>query len=226
MTIPFLAHYGGVGSCGAYCFDTTVLQITQLAEHVQQPSGLLRHGWDQDHGASWADPVTGVAPIVWSRGTGWVAMSLVDVLDHLPTSHSGHAELLAIFRALAVGLRDHQDPVTGLWFQVVDQETRAGNWNETSGSAMFVYALKKGVDRGHLDPSFLDVAIAGWEGLKDVVESESTPGVPVISEAVRGMGIQTAYGGYVGQPRLENSTHGLCAILMAASQMEAYTPLP
>lgn len=30
-----------------------------------------------------------------------------------------------------------------LWFQVADKGDRADKWNDTSGSAMFLYAIKK-----------------------------------------------------------------------------------
>jgi hypothetical protein len=35
------------------------------------------------------------------------------------------------------------------------------------------------------------------------------------------MGVQTSYAGYVGQSQGSNTAHGLCAILLAAAEMEA-----
>jgi hypothetical protein len=35
------------------------------------------------------------------------------------------------------------------------------------------------------------------------------------------MGVEASYAGYVGHKTLSNSPHGLCAILLAASEMEA-----
>ena len=46
-------------------------------------------------------------------------------------------------------------------------------------------------------------------------------GRPVINGAVGGMGVQDTYANYVNKTRLSSSSHGLCAILMAASAMEA-----
>lgn len=226
MTQPFLSRYGAVTDCGTYCTDMTTFQPLLLASHVQDPTtGLLRHGWDEDENASWADPVTGVAPIVWSRGTGWYAMSLVDILDDLPADHPRRVELIASFAALAAGLRDVQDPDTGLFFQVLDQGSRGDNWIETSGSAMVVYALKKAVDHGYISADYLDVARRGWEGLGVMIADASGAGSPRIPGAVQGMGIQNDYASYVNKMRLTNSPHGLCAVLMASSQMEAY-PFP
>jgi hypothetical protein len=36
------------------------------------------------------------------------------------------------------------------------------------------------------------------------------------------MNVQNNYAGYVGQNKLTNSSHGLCAILLAAAEMEAH----
>ena len=116
-----------------------------------------------------------------------------------------------------------QDPTTGLWFQVVDQGSRTDNWLESSGSGMFVYALKVGVNRGYLDSSYLAVAQKGWQGMMSKVTTDGQ-GMPSITGAVKGMGVQNNYAGYVAttmMPLLTNSSHGLCSILLAAAEMEA-----
>jgi unsaturated rhamnogalacturonyl hydrolase len=220
MAEPFLVKFGRLfPSCGTFCDDTPVAQATLLASHVLQPSGLLVHAWDQDKNALWANPTTGNSPAVWGRGLGWFAMALVDILEQLPPTHAGRAALLSLLTGLAGAVRDTQDPGTGLWFQVVDQGARPDNWIETSASGMFVYALKVAVDRGYIDPSFRAVAQRGYAGLKTQVTTDAG-GLPVINDAVQGMGVQLDYAAYVNQLRLSNSFHGLCAILMAASQMD------
>ena len=85
---------------------------------------------------------------------------------------------------------------------------------------MFVYALKVGVTRGYLDASYLTVAESGWKGLQSKVTTDGN-GLPTINGAVQGMGVQTSYSGYINQSTLSNSSHGLCAILLAAAEMEA-----
>ena len=44
----------------------------------------------------------------------------------------------------------HQDPASGLWYQVVDQGGRQGNYLEATASSMFVYTLAKGINHGYL----------------------------------------------------------------------------
>ena len=42
-------------------------------------------------------------------------------------------------------------PHYGGWFFVVDKPDRKDNWIDTSGSAMFTYALERGIEFGLLD---------------------------------------------------------------------------
>lgn len=226
MAEPFLARYGAANpSCGAACFDTPVAQATLLASHVRLSSGLLLHGWDWDHNATWCTGAcagsggTGLSPEVWSRALGWYAMALVDLLEVLPAAHPGRASLLSLLGGLATGAKNSQDPSTGLWCQVVDKCASAGNWTESSGSAMLVYALKIGADRGYIDASFLAVAARAFTGLKaNKVGSDATG--PTIIDAADGMSIQSTFAAYVAIARRTNSYHGLCAIQLAAAAME------
>jgi unsaturated rhamnogalacturonyl hydrolase len=219
MAGVLLAQYGALFDDAA-CIDTAVFQATLLARHAQDPeTGLLRHAWDEDRNAAWADPATGLSPEVWSRGLGWYAMALVEILQVMPEDHPGFQQLQTILQELARGLRGAQDRKTGLWYQVVDKGDRPDNWTETSGSAMLVYALQIGVERGYLDASYGTVARRGWRGLRARILFDAD-GAPTISGAVEGMGVQMGYAEYVNKERLTNSTHGLMAIMLASSQME------
>lgn len=226
MGLPFLMRYATTfGTCGTFCADTVVAQALLVANHVRDPAtGLLYHAWDDSPPgtkAAWADPTTGRSPSVWGRAMGWYAMALVDMLPDIPADHAGRSDLLTILAGMASAMRATQDATTGLWFQVVDKGALPDDWLETSGSGMFVYALKVGVDRGYLDPSFMTVATRGWQGLQTMVVAGTTAS-PSITGAVQGMGVQINYAGYINQlPTLSNSPHGLCAILLAASEMES-----
>lgn len=109
---------------------------------------MLYHGWDEDKDARWADPVTGQAREVWSERAGWYALIMVETLEIFPKTHSQYKKLVSITQELMQGLKNCQDPVTGLWYQVVDKGDQPGNWQETSGSGMFVYALQRAIELG------------------------------------------------------------------------------
>ena len=229
MGEPFLIAYATTfNSCGTFCTDTVVQQMTLIATHVRDSAtGLFYHAWDDSKAsgatpAAWADPTTGRSPAIWDRALGWYAMSLVDLVPSLPAS-SGRDTLVSYIVPLANALKSTQDATTGLWYQVVDQGSKSDDWIETSGSGMFVYFLKVAVNEGYLDSSYLTVAQKGWTGLQAKVTTDSM-NRPSITGAVGGMGVQNNYAGYVAtslMPLLTDSPHGLCAIMLAAAEMEA-----
>lgn len=93
-------------------------------------------------------------------------MALVDTLDYFPASHPGHTRLLAYLQSLADAVVLAQDPVYKGWYNIMDPglETRSGNYIESSGSAMFVYGLFKGLRMGYLSgEKYEAAAISGYE---------------------------------------------------------------
>jgi unsaturated rhamnogalacturonyl hydrolase len=220
MGEPFLVRYGRLFDDAAFGNDMAVVQATLVAQHCLDPkTGLMFHAWDQDRNAPWADPKTGRSPVIWSRGMGWYVMALVDILELLPPSHPGYPRLLDLLRKNVAGLAGVQDPKTGLWFQVLDKGKLAGNWIETSSGGMFVYAIHKAVRLKLVEPSYGAVADRAWKGLLATFEQDAA-GRPVFTGAVQGMGVQNDVAGYLSIPRLKNSTHGLMAVMIAASEME------
>ena len=219
MAEPFLVRYGRMFGESEFCFETAVTQTMLVGAKTRVGNGLFVHAWDADRNAAWADPATGRSPEVWGRAMGWYVMALVDMLAVLPPEHAGHARLRDLLAEAAGGLRRTQDPATGLWYQVMDKGDRPENWLEASASAMFVYALKRGVDDGLLDPSYGDLARQGWNGLLGRFIADTELGL-VVTGAVEGMSVQKDLAGYLGRKRLDNASHGLCGVLLAASAME------
>jgi rhamnogalacturonyl hydrolase YesR len=115
-------------------------------------TGLLVHGYDVTKTAIWANPVTGASPIVWDRALGWYIIALVDFLELTPVAHQSPQwqHVHTRFVALADAIVKAVDPGTGCWWQVMSFPGRTGNYIESSGSAMFVYALYKGIRLGYL----------------------------------------------------------------------------
>ncbi|MBN2546820.1 MAG: glycoside hydrolase family 88 protein [Spirochaetes bacterium] len=219
MAEPFLIKFGYLFNDSDYCNDESTFQAILIANHAQdQNTGLLYHGWDEDKDKSWADEKTGVSGFVWSRGMGWYMMALVDMLDYLPKEHKNYKKIIDILSRACEGLKRYQDQKTGLWFQVIDKKNEKANWIETSGSAMFIYTIKKAVVNNYIGKEYLQVAEKGFKGLKSFITYTKT-GDPVINQAVEGMGVQISYKSYIYKAKLSNSSHGLCGILMAGSVM-------
>lgn len=163
-TLYTFSHSGSNGSLiNQTALDDVLLQVDLIWQHcLNASSGLLVHGYDASLTAVWADPITGASPHVWGRSLGWYLMALVDTLEILPraspTGEKVASVLIGKFRSLAAAVIGAVDPVTGGWWQVMDMPGRDGNYIESSGSAMFTYALFKGHRLGYLGDN--DTAVA------------------------------------------------------------------
>jgi len=225
MGSPFYAEYAArYNEPGA--FDDIVHQFTLIERMARDPrTGLLYHGWDESREQSWADPGTGCSANFWGRGLGWYAMALVDVLDYLPAGHAGRDSLVQILNRLAPAIAGAQDPATGLWWQVLDQGGREGNYLESSASAMFVYALAKGVRLGYLNPSWRTAAEKGWNGMINHFIKHNPDGTISLTNvcvtAGLGYGRDGSYDYYVHQTEIRNDDgKGLGPFLLAGVEME------
>jgi len=217
----FLARYGSVVGDSAYAFDEVVRQMTLIADHCQKENGLLLHGWDESRQAGWADKATGLAPEVWSEGLGWYAVLIADVLDYLPKNHKGYERIVDIHKKLCAGLRNTQDPKTGMWCQVVEKCSEPDNWNETSGTGMFLYLLKKSIDQGYINAAdytpLVDKAYAGL-----VRKAKINPAGFVDLFDCSSIGIQNNYKEYINQPKEINTFATFGSFLLGTCAMEKH----
>lgn len=156
-------------------WDDVALQFDLIDAGTRVDGGLPVHGFDVSRAASWANPDNGTAPHVWGRAVGWYIMALVDTLDYFPESHAGRARLLSYFQSLADAIVEAQDPVHKGWYNVMTPgwESVSGNYIESSGSAMFVYGLLKGLRLGYLDDQkYRTAALDGYELMTDTFTQE------------------------------------------------------
>jgi unsaturated rhamnogalacturonyl hydrolase len=208
-------------------FDDVAHQIIAIEEHTRDPqSGLLYHAWDESRSQKWADPETGCSPNFWGRAMGWYAMAIVDVLDFLPVNHAQRAQIIAIFQATMNAVARVQDPITGVWYQVLDQGDRSGNYLESSASCMFVYAIAKGVRTGYLGEEYLAVARRGYDGILTEFVTMDDQGLVNLNGicAVAGLGGKPYRDGsfeyYIGEPVIANEYKGIGPFIMASVEME------
>jgi len=224
MASPFYAEYGKLFDEPAD-FDDVAKQIRLADEHTYDPAtGLFYHGWDETKSQPWANPTTGCSSNFWGRAIGWYAMALVDTLDFLPTNHPARSTVVATFQKLCAGVAKYQDPQTGLWWQVVDQSQRPGNYLEATASSMFVYAMAKGVNRGYLSRDYAAVAAKGYDGIVHNLLKEDGNGrwslTQCCSVAGLGYGRNGSFGYYVKEPVVDNDLKGIGPFILAGIEME------
>lgn len=191
-----------------------------------EQTGLLFHAWDEKREQPWADPVTGLSPNFWGRSLGWYVMALVDVLELLPANHQDRGELIRILNDTLTALRKVQDPHTGVWYQVVNEISRKGNYLEASASSMIVYAIAKGLRLNLLSSEWLDVLDQAYAGLIAEFILETKEGWVNLNKncQVAGLGGSSrrdgTYAYYISEPIITNDQKGLGAFLQASTEYE------
>jgi len=227
MASPFLAEYAATFGEPAL-FDDVARQILLAEQHMRdRKTGLLFHGWDANKAQRWADPRTGTSSQFWGRAMGWYAMAIVDVLEWLPEGHPQRGAVVGVLERLAAAIAGVQDRSTGVWWQILDQPKREGNYLEASASSMFVYALSRAVNKGWLDKSvFGPVAALGYRGLvKQFIEVRSDGQLDLTRICkVAGLGGNPyrdgSYAYYTGTQVVKNDPKGEGAFLLAAIENE------
>jgi unsaturated rhamnogalacturonyl hydrolase len=157
---------------------------------------------------------------------GWYAMALVDVLDHFPQDHANRPAMIAILARLVDAVTKVQEPSTGLWYQVLDQGPRDGNYLEASASCMLVYAIAKAVRKAYLPGDYLVVAQRSYQGIVKHLIRLDEQGQANLERtcSVAGLGGDPYRNGtyeyYVGEPVVTNDYKGVGAFILASSEIE------
>ena len=231
MGATFYAHYGQVFQEPA-AIDDVVKQILLMDQHAYDAkTGLHYHAWDEKKVQSWANKETGTSPNFWGRAEGWYVMALVDCLDYIPPTQPHVEEVNEVLRRVADAIVRWQDPKTGLWWQVMDQGDRKGNYLEATSSCMFVYSLAKGINNGYLSrEKYLPAVLKGYEGIvRDLIRQNADGRVDLTQCCeVAGLGFLSAKGlprdgsfeYYISEPIINNDLKGIPPFIMAGIELD------
>ena len=228
MMGPFLTRYGRHFD-EPEAFDEVTKEILLVSRYMRDAeTGLYYHGWDESRQQRWADNKTGLSKNFWGRGMGWYGMALVDVLDYLPEDHPDRGEIIRVLQNYAEAVSDVQDPVTGVWYQILDKPSRPKNYLEASASSMFTYTLAKGVRKGYLDDKYLDVAQRAHAGIVEEFVEVTDEGLVNLccGVSVGGLGGDDPYRDgtfkyYMSEPLRMNDNKAVGPFIMASLQLEA-----
>lgn len=144
----------------------------------------------------------------WSRGNGWVMGGLVRVLEFLPTDDPDRPLYIQQFKEMAAKVRSLQGK-DGLW--------RAGLLDpdayvlpETSGSALFTYALAWGINEKILDRKIYSTVVAkAWKGLLTHIYADGRLG------CIQQTGAEPAF-----YKPTASYNYGIGAFLLAGSEVD------
>ncbi len=154
MSVPFLANLGVLTGDKKY-FDDAVRQITQMAARLYIPQKeLFDHGWSVTSGDY--DP-----RFYWGRANGWTLMAMAELLSILPEGYKGRDEILHLYRSMVRSLAGLQHG-SGFWHNMLD---KSDTFLETSCTAMFTFAIAKGINEGWINHVYGPVALTGWNAV-------------------------------------------------------------
>jgi unsaturated rhamnogalacturonyl hydrolase len=225
MAQPFRCAYAR--QSGRHDIFTDVLtQFANVRATMRdEATGLYYHGWDESRTERWSNPQTGCSPCFWGRAMGWFMMALVDCLELFADIPDGGASIQCgrdQLTALLVGASDalmRVKTANELWYQVLDQGSRKGNYEESSASLMISYALMKGARLGALST---ELGTAGASSLRACIARFVTENDLSGICAVAGLGNvpyrDGSYEYYLSEPVVANDPKGVGALMMATAE--------
>ncbi len=202
MSVPFLAQMGKLTGKTQY-WDDAVQQVLGMSGRLFIPEkGLYDHGWNAN---TTYDP-----RIYWSRANGWAVMAMCELLDVLPENYKGREKILEYLQMEIRSLAECQD-ASGLWRNLLDKND---SYTETSGSAMFVYGIAKGINKGWVHFSYGTVAVTGWMALQKMILEDGR-----VAKACAGSTFTNDITYYYARPTSDGETFGNAPTLLAGIEM-------
>ena len=226
MASTYMAQYAKEFNSQEW-FDMACIQTKMIYEKTLDPqSGLLMHAWDESRSQKWCDRATGKSHYPWSRAIGWYILAIEDILEYLPENHPDRSDLIVILQKTCDALLKVRDPKTGLWFQVLNNGGKEGNYLEGSGSAMYAYAFARGAHRNWLDKRFIYVARSTFDGILKELITVDEKGFVTMHNICGGCGLggnpyrDGTYEYYVNEKRVDNDPKGVAPFIMAAIELD------
>jgi unsaturated rhamnogalacturonyl hydrolase len=145
----------------------------------------------------------------WSRGEGWVMGGLALILDDIPQDDPQRGFYVQQLREMSAKVASLQGP-DGMWHAgLLDPKTYP--LPEVSGSALFVYAMAYGVNRGILDEkTYRPVIARAWAGILKNVYADGRLG------NIQQTGAEPAF-----YRPTSSFNYGVGAFMLAASEVKA-----
>ena len=203
MSVPFLTNMGVLTGNNKF-FDDAIKQILQMADRLYIPEKeIFDHGWSVTSGDY--DP-----RFYWGRANGWTLMAMVEVLETIPEGYPDRDKVMHLYRSMIRSLANLQDG-TGFWHNLLDKND---TYLETSCTAMFTFAIAKGINEGWINHVYGPVALTGWNALKTVIGEDGT-----VDGTCEGTTFAHDNTYYYHRGKSIYATHGYGPVLYAGAEM-------
>ena len=211
---------------GGKDYSDMLNQIKNVNKYMQdKTTGLYFHGLDCSKSIFWADKESGLSKNFWLRSIGWFTVALVDIIEIIDDEEA-KSELAKIFSDLIKSITAFRDP-SGLYWQVVDQPARQGNYLETSGSSMIAYAMLKGARLGVIEPQYAALGKSTFDGICERYLTINEDGELNLGGIclVAGLGPENnprrdgSYEYYISEPVVENDAKGVAPFVLCYTEI-------
>ncbi|MBR2718341.1 MAG: glycoside hydrolase family 88 protein [Clostridia bacterium] len=211
-------------------YSDIIGQLRVVRGHMfDEGKHLYYHGYDASRSAFWADKETGLSQSFWLRAMGWYAIALADLAEILPQG-AEQSEVAALLSEMLQGVAAYADEATGMYWQVVDQAGREGNYLETSGSSMIAYAMLKAARLGILPKEYAAKGQKTFDGIVKTYLTFHDEGIDLGGIClVAGLGPEDnrrrdgTYGYYISEPIVNNDAKGVAPLVLAYTEIRRLT---
>ena len=155
-------------------------------------------------------------------------VAMVDVLERMDEQlYNEYRGIMAMLKQTIEDVHKFQDEETGMFWQVMDHPGVEGNYLETSGTALFAYAVLKGVRLGYLPKRMAAWAEKAFYGTCDKYLSKNPDGSLQLDGIclVAGLGGKDHRDGslayYFSEPVVCNDAKGVGPLVLAYTEMIA-----
>lgn len=177
--------------------DRAAREMVYYLDELQRPNGLFYHAPD--------------VPFYWARGNGWMAAGVTELLKALPENNPDRKRIMKSYLKMMDSLKKYQGK-DGMWNQLID---KSDCWPETSGSAMFAYAIITGVKKGWLkDPEYVTAARRAWLSLVTYIDKNGD-----VREVCVGTNKKNDLQYYYDRPRIAGDYHGQAPYLWCVTAL-------
>jgi rhamnogalacturonyl hydrolase YesR len=177
--------------------DRATKEMVLYLDSIQLQNGLFYHSPEAHHS--------------WSRGNGWMAVGMSEILRILPKDHPNRPRIMAGYLKMMAALIHFQEK-DGMWRQIIDDPEA---WKETSGTAMFTYAMITGVKNGWLDKATYGAAARkGWLALVTYINQNDE-----LTEVCEGTNIKNDRNHYMQRKRIVGDLHGQAPLIWCATAL-------
>lgn len=221
MTMPFLAEYSELNQ-NKEMIDDIKCQLEMIRKYMKsEETGLYYHGYDEEKTTCWANKKTGLSSEYWLRSMGWLTAGLVDTYEI--TDNTDLKNLTAdMLGNLLESLIKYQDE-NGMFYQLPIKKRISGNYQETSGTALYTYSALKSYRLGICSE---EIKNSGIKALNGIIENyiDMNGNMPILKNIclVAGLGGEQNRDGseqyYLNEPIVQNDAKGIAPFIMAYTE--------